>query len=138
MGSSFRARTWWVLGGAYGCLTRKGGVRCGTLEVVRFTGSRSERWHGIVPAAQRAGAYVLSALISMSLTLCAECHPSTQDVARFRIFGATLGQMPGWSTDLQQASELGSCAWKLQHKQPRKLSRALMKGRFEAAMGLTW
>ncbi|KXZ47329.1 hypothetical protein GPECTOR_36g54 [Gonium pectorale] len=51
---------------------------------------------------------------------------SDVDVGRFRIFGATLQQMPGWSTDLQQASELGACATSLMGSRSR-ISRILQK-----------
>jgi hypothetical protein len=36
-----------------------------------------------------------------------------QDVGRFRIFGATLTQMPGWCSDLKYAAALGNSVWHL-------------------------
>ena len=45
------------------------------------------------------------------------CMP-LQDVGRFRIFGASMAQMPGWSMDLQHAAALGAHVWQLWQTAP--------------------
>jgi hypothetical protein len=43
-----------------------------------------------------------------------------QDVGRFRIFGATLTQMPGWCSDLKYAAALGNSVWHLWRPKPSR------------------
>eukprot|EP00882_Tetradesmus_deserticola_P020521 GHRQ01022170.1.p2 GENE.GHRQ01022170.1~~GHRQ01022170.1.p2 ORF type:complete len:317 (+),score=91.28 GHRQ01022170.1:883-1833(+) len=44
------------------------------------------------------------------------------DVGRFRILGATLGQMPGWCSDLKYAAALGTSVWHLWRPRPGRIA----------------
>ncbi|WIA36478.1 hypothetical protein OEZ86_007778 [Tetradesmus obliquus] len=44
------------------------------------------------------------------------------DVGRFRILGATLGQMPGWCSDLKYAAALGTSVWHLWKPRPGRIA----------------
>jgi hypothetical protein len=48
------------------------------------------------------------------------CGATLQDVGRFRIFGATLTQMPGWCSDLKYAAALGNSVWHLWRPKPSR------------------
>lgn len=48
------------------------------------------------------------------------CVAFLQDVGRFRIFGATLQQMPGWCSDLKYAAALGNSVWHLWRPKPSR------------------
>lgn len=54
-----------------------------------------------------------------------------QDVGRFRILGATLGQMPGWCSDLKYAAALGNSVWHLWRPKPGRIAalRAVLSAR---------
>eukprot|EP00775_Hariotina_reticulata_P009725 gene9724-9884_t len=47
---------------------------------------------------------------------------SDVDVGRFRIFGATLSQMPGWCSDLKYAAALGTSVWHLWRPKPHRIA----------------
>lgn len=53
------------------------------------------------------------------------------DVGRFRIFGATLQQMPGWCSDLKYAAALGNSVWHLWRPKPSRIAslRSALCGR---------
>ncbi|KAK9824303.1 hypothetical protein WJX72_009288 [[Myrmecia] bisecta] len=63
------------------------------------------KWHD--RPAKRAQAESLLACFSLIVP------QSDLDVARFRLLGATLAQMPGWCADLKYAASMGACVWQL-------------------------
>ncbi|GLI61820.1 hypothetical protein VaNZ11_004329 [Volvox africanus] len=98
-------------------LARDSGVRLALLNA-HMPGEDMLEWH-----ARHTSREVLKQTVSLYSLIVPRTYI---DVGRFRMFGATLGQMPGWSTDLQQASELGACAARLLTQRPR-IHRPLLK-----------
>ncbi|GIL64490.1 hypothetical protein Vafri_18391, partial [Volvox africanus] len=98
-------------------LARDSGVRLALLNA-HMPGEDMLEWH-----ARHTSREVLKQTVSLYSLIVPRTYI---DVGRFRMFGATLGQMPGWSTDLQQASELGACAARLLSHRP-KIRRPLLK-----------
>jgi hypothetical protein len=54
------------------------------------------------------------------------CMCTLQDVGRFCILGATLGQMPGWCSDLKYAAALGTSVWRLWKPRPGRCGAAVI------------
>ncbi|GLC73470.1 hypothetical protein PLESTF_001381400 [Pleodorina starrii] len=98
-------------------MARESGVSLALLNA-HMPGEEMLEWH-----AHRTSREMLKQMLSSYSLIVPRTYV---DVGRFRMLGATLGQMPGWSTDLQQASELGACATRLLSQRP-KIRRSLLK-----------
>eukprot|EP00798_Chlamydomonas_sp_ICE-L_P012675 gene12675-15905_t len=82
-------------------------------------------WHS-----QRSYRKLLSNILSCFSMIVPQ---SDKDVGNLRIYGATMEQMPGWSSDLEQVAALGSGLW-----HPRLPAEAVSELQNHLASRQTW